>query len=420
MNLGLHWSSNQDSKPKQMGNIDIEDHWVYPIVSIPLNERECKEDPRQYPLCDVLHDDGGDVMQRDIFRSFRAHNVTVSVSLRISREITVNLYQPCIRPLFSFAKSFADSSRTDFLPIHASKRFGYSQYRQRHGSLPNPLRRQDRHQIKNRLIKIIGGLWICSVSIHQISVHFWYRNNTIPSNAITFSMSSFQLCGEVDKIRKKEDIDGEAAWKMDLLPNFVALNEHTLYFIDNGKLSINGVEIRTTRNKQMEQTLRDLNPMGAKMKGHIVICEIYENERRYGGKWSKQLLPTERPKWSSVDGHPLDMEKDFALPKDWVWVTTWDWKWSTLLLDHGARMGPALKKYHSDDQGWQYSFDFTKNTKWTAKSSMNSHTRRRRWIRIRRYGHDLDSMQSARDRFRVKNLQPMVLYSACSSFNSSC
>ena len=50
--------------------------------------------------------------------------------------------------------------------------------------------------------------------------------------------------------------------------------------MDNNKLSITDIEIRATRNKTMTETLKELNPLTSTIEyGHIVICEIYENEK---------------------------------------------------------------------------------------------------------------------------------------------
>ena len=244
----------------------------------------------------------------------------------------------------------------NFPVIHSSKRKGYEAYRHK---THNPA---DEMPLKKpaatlKFVKIFAGLWINYVTIDEISIHLWFKDDSIPSNAITLSLESFKFTGELDKIRKHEDIKRESLWKLDVIPNFIPMNDDVSYYLANTKLSINDIEIRTTRNAIMDETLNELNPMKETIEGHIVICEIYENERKYGTKWSKQLLPTDRAKWSSVDGRKLDKDKDFILPKDWAWVTEWDWNWNTYLLfgDADKLLKNKLKTqnaYKCDQNGW--------------------------------------------------------------------
>eukprot|EP01084_Bolivina_argentea_P207613 354195_1 len=353
------------------------------------------------------HDNG------DIFQAFQTKDITISLSLSIPEEITINLYQPLIRSLFSFAKSF--SKKFTFPIIHSSKRYGYDKFRNRQRkTIPNIMVQKCTKEDNIGLSQILAGIWINYILINKTSIHLWYRDDSIPSDAITFSLKSFKFTGEIDKINKNETVKSDSWWKMTVIPNFIRIHNNIWYYMENNKLSINDIEIRTTRNKMMNETLKELNPMKSTIEGHIVICEIWENERRYGLKWSKQLLPTDRPKWSAIDGYALDKDKDFILPKDWFWVTPWDWKWSTILSIENDKiikdkLDKKKNKYKCDSNGWQYAFDFPEKKNWTSKPSILTHTRRRRWIRIRRYQQ---SMKSARDRFRQKDSQPMKLFKA--------
>jgi hypothetical protein len=100
---------------------------------------------------------------------------------------------------------------------------------------------------------------------------------------------------------------------------------------------------------------------------------VYENQRWYPpGRWSTELLPTERPSWSNEEGTE---ERDFnsvKLPDEtWQWVGQWIIQQTT----NGAGESDA------DPDGWMYGLTLNATNKPDKK--WNSTVRRRKWARRR-------------------------------------
>lgn len=100
--------------------------------------------------------------------------------------------------------------------------------------------------------------------------------------------------------------------------------------------------------------------------------ESYENERWYPVEgFSKALLPTDRPKFSNIDGTVDRTIDKIRLPSmAWQWEGDWhlDQTFNGQTLEHDA---------------WTYALDFPAT--FQAKKSWNTCVRRRKWIRFRRY-----------------------------------
>ncbi|XP_022235107.1 tectonin beta-propeller repeat-containing protein-like, partial [Limulus polyphemus] len=98
----------------------------------------------------------------------------------------------------------------------------------------------------------------------------------------------------------------------------------------------------------------------------------YENQRwnPYGG-FSSNLLPTDRPPWSSKDGLKSLPKESFKLASDsWQWEGEWHVEEN---LD-GQPLGT---------EGWTYAIDFPRQ--YYPEKRWNSLVRRKKWIRCRRY-----------------------------------
>ena len=93
----------------------------------------------------------------------------------------------------------------------------------------------------------------------------------------------------------------------------------------------------------------------------------YENQRRYNllssNSFTDKLLPSDRFKFSSADGH-AELNKDsFVLPSaSWVWESDW---------------------FHDQtvSEGWEYAVDFPNH--YRPKFFMTACVRRRKWMRNR-------------------------------------
>lgn len=100
--------------------------------------------------------------------------------------------------------------------------------------------------------------------------------------------------------------------------------------------------------------------------------ESYENERWYPVEgFSKSLLPTDRPKFSNVDG-TVDRTIDKIRLPSMAW--NWENDWHLDLTFNGQNL---------DHDGWTYALDFPAT--FQGKKSWNTCVRRRKWMRFRRY-----------------------------------
>ena len=100
---------------------------------------------------------------------------------------------------------------------------------------------------------------------------------------------------------------------------------------------------------------------------------VYENERWNPlNGFSDQLLPTDRPHWSSVDGTRESSRESVDLAT-MAWA--WDEEWHIDQVFGGVHLALG---------GWTYAVDFPAD--YHPKKGFTSCVRRRRWIRHRRYG----------------------------------
>ena len=106
----------------------------------------------------------------------------------------------------------------------------------------------------------------------------------------------------------------------------------------------------------------------------IRIQEVtYENQRWNPiDGFSANLLPTDRPNFSSIDG-------TIARPKNGVKLPSLAWQWEMEWYVDCNFNGKNLDK----QQGWTYAVDFP--AQYSASKAFTSCVRRRRWIRYRRY-----------------------------------
>lgn len=114
-------------------------------------------------------------------------------------------------------------------------------------------------------------------------------------------------------------------------------------------------------------------------KQEVVIDVLLENQR---GGWlcglprfsSASLLHIDGPAWRNGQGHTSPVSVIDAQTPD----PSWKWAWPTWYVDMSRDV---------DEEGWQYSFMFRRNTAWHGSHPWyHSFVRRRRWIRKRTKG----------------------------------
>jgi len=96
--------------------------------------------------------------------------------------------------------------------------------------------------------------------------------------------------------------------------------------------------------------------------------EVWENQRRvpFTSHFTyEDLLPTERRMWSCKDGTPKT--KNFVLEEGWNWIDP---------------LHMHMNQPNIDPEGWQYAFNW--DFSWSDHPTVNTHVRRRRWIRTKR------------------------------------
>lgn len=102
---------------------------------------------------------------------------------------------------------------------------------------------------------------------------------------------------------------------------------------------------------------------------------LYENQR--GGFLcgiplfaSKALGNLDPPPWTNFAHKPSPTDITTAQPPD----PTWEWAWPEWKINHDEGV---------DEDGWEYSFAFSKRFSWHGPKWWNSFVRRRAWIRKR-------------------------------------
>ena len=137
-------------------------------------------------------------------------------------------------------------------------------------------------------------------------------------------------------------------------------------FVERGVVKVNKL-MRRKRTLGMGQEKRD-----------IVVDILYENQRglflfgipKYS---SSSLLPKFDPKpWQNAQfrASPVNI-RNAQLPDP-----SWEWAWKTWYVDMGRDV---------DQDGWEYSFEFSRTFAWHGNHPwFHSFVRRRRWLRMRR------------------------------------
>lgn len=121
----------------------------------------------------------------------------------------------------------------------------------------------------------------------------------------------------------------------------------------------------------------------SKHKGKHTDCEtvvdiLYENQR--GGFLcgiplfsSRALGALDHAPWTNIAFKPSATSIHDAQPPD----PQWEWAWDSWRVNHD----PQAPK--QDEEGWEYSFMFSKRCSWHGPTWYNSFVRRRAWIRKR-------------------------------------
>jgi len=105
----------------------------------------------------------------------------------------------------------------------------------------------------------------------------------------------------------------------------------------------------------------------------IRVKESYYENQRWNplDGFCNNLLPTDRPRFSSIDG-TLERSPETIHPPTMAWTWDDDWHIETLFNGHQLQMG-----------GWTYAVDFP--AEYYEKKGFTSCVRRRKWIRNRIY-----------------------------------
>ncbi len=119
------------------------------------------------------------------------------------------------------------------------------------------------------------------------------------------------------------------------------------------------------------------------------IDVLYENQR--GGFLcgfplfsSKALGLLDHAPWTNIAFKPSATSINNAQPPD----PSWEWAWPEWRINHDPAL-QGIGKKSQDEDGWEYSFMFTKGKcSWHGPTWYNSFVRRRAWIRTRVKKHD--------------------------------
>lgn len=126
---------------------------------------------------------------------------------------------------------------------------------------------------------------------------------------------------------------------------------------------------------------------GAQKERESAIDILYENQR--GGFLcgqplfsSKALGAADAPPWTNIALKPSATDITNAQVPD----PSWEWVWKEWVVNHQDDV---------DENGWEYSFMYSKKCSWHGPSWYNSFVRRRAWIRKRVKKHGgLDTEES--------------------------
>eukprot|EP00736_Rhodelphis_marinus_P010486 Rmarinus@m.5561 len=127
----------------------------------------------------------------------------------------------------------------------------------------------------------------------------------------------------------------------------------------------------------------DHDPLPPGLTRHTVV--VWQNERWIPiAGWKPSWLINERPAFSSKESvcaksvETRDYDSSDGLPSA-AWV--WEDSWKPFVNTTGER-DPDPKRL-TDDEGWQYSTNWTTDDNYVKSSSSTSAVRRRRWLRTR-------------------------------------
>ncbi len=223
----------------------------------------------------------------------------------------------------------------------------------------------------------LSGVYVRSIAIRGLRATLWDAVGRGPSRG---------LCVSIDSVTAAAHMFPDAAHVGPLRSptltlgyrNFITnAGQDAPWVLGNASLDISGLKANIVANKEWRE-LEGNSKMQQfyKQSEDSVVVETYENQRFnfiYG--WGhRHMLPTDRPPWSNKQGTIRIEKGDCTLPSpDWEWQTEWR-------LDYDAICTGA-----TDDQGWEYAFNFAPNSslRFFPVKSWTSHVRRRRWIRVR-------------------------------------
>ncbi|KFY23592.1 hypothetical protein V493_05774 [Pseudogymnoascus sp. VKM F-4281 (FW-2241)] len=144
---------------------------------------------------------------------------------------------------------------------------------------------------------------------------------------------------------------------------------------------------RSGRSKHKVVPSVTINPSPARSTPESAIDVLYENER--GGFLcgkplfgSRALGMFDAAPWTNIAFKPSATDIKNAQVPD----PGWKWAWDEWVINHD----PDIENL--DDEGWEYSFMFSKRFSWHGPTWYNSFVRRRAWIRKRvRVQHETET-----------------------------
>ena len=118
--------------------------------------------------------------------------------------------------------------------------------------------------------------------------------------------------------------------------------------------------------------------------GQWRYVSTYENQRKLFllGWRSSDLLPTDRPPWTTEDGSRATPKSSFDLPSsDWAWQGQWliQTPSESQEVKQLKKNRKKAKKETDADEGWTYALDYSFGFH-SHEQSMDT-VRRRKWVR---------------------------------------
>lgn len=163
---------------------------------------------------------------------------------------------------------------------------------------------------------------------------------------------------------------------------FATNSEGRIYALSTGSTVWREFQYSGLDFKKISATTNVLYAIGGDRQVYVLVHgldipirikeEVYENERWFPIEgFGNRLLPTDRPKFSNIDGTENRAINSVRLPSAcWIWEGDW-------------QLERTLDGEPLDHDGWTYAIDFP--AKYYPKKSWNTCVRRRKWIRMRRY-----------------------------------